>query len=155
MARAKQFPEFDPVAMDALIGTTQTPEDLSALFRFMQKRLAERILAGELTEHSGYAAGEDKPAGQANYRNGTTPRQHLAHHDCETLTFSLQFWNSLGRKPYRTADPTFRFSGSSITSSANRSRSSSATSSRAESARTSLELGARPPLTVACTTSRS
>lgn len=78
MARAKQFPEFDPVAMDALIGNTKTPEDLSALFRFMQKRLAERILAGELTEHLGYAAGEDKPAGQANYRNGTTPKTVLA-----------------------------------------------------------------------------
>jgi transposase-like protein len=78
MARAKQFPEFDPVAMDALIGNTKTPEDLSALFRFMQKRLAERILAGELTEHLGYAAGEEKPAGQSNYRNGTTPKTVLA-----------------------------------------------------------------------------
>jgi hypothetical protein len=35
--------------MDALIRKTKTPEDLSALFRFMQKRIAERILAGELT----------------------------------------------------------------------------------------------------------
>ena len=77
MARAKQFPEFDPVAMDALIGDTKTPEDLSALFRFMQKRLAERILAGELTDHLGYAPGAEKPAGQTNYRNGATPKTVL------------------------------------------------------------------------------
>ena len=78
MAKPKQFPEFDPAAMDALIGDTKTPEDLAALFRFMQKRLAERILAGELTEHLGYAAGEAKPVGQTNYRNGTTPKTVLA-----------------------------------------------------------------------------
>lgn len=77
MARAKEFPEFDPAAMDALIGDTKTPEDLSRLFRFMQKRLAERILAGELTEHLGYAPGEDKPAGQTNHRNGATPKTVL------------------------------------------------------------------------------
>jgi len=46
MARAKQVPEFDEAARDALIGDTETPADLSALFRQMQKRLAERILAG-------------------------------------------------------------------------------------------------------------
>ncbi|MBK7907228.1 MAG: IS256 family transposase [Gemmatimonadetes bacterium] len=77
MARPKEFPEFDPAAMDALIGKTKTPEDLSALFRFMQKRIAERILAGELTEHLGYAPGEEKPAGQANHRNGATPKTVL------------------------------------------------------------------------------
>ena len=77
MAKAKEFPEFDPTAMDALIGKTKTPEDLSALFRFMQKRIAERILAGELTEHLGYGPGEEKPDGQANHRNGATPKTVL------------------------------------------------------------------------------
>jgi putative transposase len=77
MARPKQFPEFDPAALDALIGETKTPEDLSALFRFMQKRLAERILAGELTEHLGDAAGAEKPEGQSNHRNGSTPKTVL------------------------------------------------------------------------------
>jgi len=64
--------------MDALIGDTKAPEDLAALFRFMQKRLAERILAGELTDHLGYAAGEAKPPGQTNYRSRTTPMTVLA-----------------------------------------------------------------------------
>jgi len=77
MARAKQVPEFDPAALDALIGDTKTPADLSLLFRQLQKRLAERILAGELTEHLGYAPGTPKPDGQANYRNGATPKTVL------------------------------------------------------------------------------
>ena len=36
-----------------------------------------RILAGELTAHLGYAPGEEKPAGQANHRNGSTPKTVL------------------------------------------------------------------------------
>jgi transposase-like protein len=64
-------------ALDALIGDTATPEELGALFRRLQKRLAERILAGELTNHLGYAPGETKPAEQANYRNGSSAKTVL------------------------------------------------------------------------------
>jgi transposase-like protein len=77
MAKTKSGPEFAEAALDALIGDTKTPEDLSTLFRQMQKRLAERILAAELTEHLGYAPGEEKPAAQPNYRNGSTPKTVL------------------------------------------------------------------------------
>ena len=77
MARRKQVQEFDGAALDALIGDTKTPEDLSALFRTLQKRLAERILAGELTAHLGYAPGTPKPDGQPNHRNGATPKTVL------------------------------------------------------------------------------
>ena len=77
MAKTKTEPEFDEAALDALIGETKSPEALSALFRQMQKRLAERILAGELTEHLGYAPGEEKPAAQTNHRNGSTPKTVL------------------------------------------------------------------------------
>ena len=64
-------------ALDALIGETATPEELGALFRRLQKRLAERILAGELTNHLGYAAGEAKPVAQTNYRNGSSAKTVL------------------------------------------------------------------------------
>lgn len=64
-------------ALDALIGDTATPEELGVLFRRLQKRLAERILAGELTDHLGYAPGAAKPAGQANYRNGSSAKTVL------------------------------------------------------------------------------
>jgi putative transposase len=77
MAKTKKEPEFDEAALDALIGDTKTPAALSALFRKMQKRIAERILAGELTEHLGYAPGAEKPAAQANHRNGSTPKTVL------------------------------------------------------------------------------
>ena len=77
MAKTKKEPEFDEAALDALIGDTKTPAALSALFRKMQKRIAERILAGELTEHLGYGPGEEKPATQANHRNGSTPKTVL------------------------------------------------------------------------------
>ncbi len=77
MPKSKPVPAFDPAALDALIGDTKTPEDLSALFRQLQKRLAERILAGELTAHLGYGPGEAKPAAQPNHRNGSTPKTVL------------------------------------------------------------------------------
>ena len=77
MARAKVFPEFDPAVLDALIGDAKTAEDFVGLTRAIQKRLAERMLAGELTAHLGYAPGEAKPDGQANHRNGTTPKTVL------------------------------------------------------------------------------
>jgi transposase-like protein len=77
MARAKEFPEFDPAVLDALIGDAKTAEDFVGLTRAIQKRLAERMLAGELSAHLGYAPGEAKPDGQANHRNGTTPKTVL------------------------------------------------------------------------------
>src|ERR1051325_4917369 len=77
MAKRKTEPEFDEAALDALIGDTKSPAALSALFRQMQKRLAERILAAELTEHLGYAPGAEKPETQTNYRNGSTPKTVL------------------------------------------------------------------------------
>src|SRR5215470_11342971 len=87
MARRKRLPdpEFDPKALDALIGDTKTPDDLAALFRRMKKALAERILNAELTEHLGYAAGELKPAAQGNHRNGSTPKTVLTDDDTVTL----------------------------------------------------------------------
>ena len=77
MAKPKTGPAFDDATLDALIGDTKTPEQLSVLFRWMQKRIAERMLAGELTEHLGYAPGADKPSEQVNYRNGSTPKTVL------------------------------------------------------------------------------
>jgi transposase-like protein len=63
--------------LDALIGETRTTAQLEVLFRQMKKRIVERMLEGELTHHLGYAPGEDKPAGQANHRNGSTPKTVL------------------------------------------------------------------------------
>ena len=61
MAKSKAQAATD-AALDAFIGQAESPADLPDLFRALQKRLAERILAGELTPHLGYAAGVEKPA---------------------------------------------------------------------------------------------
>src|SRR5262245_48737006 len=77
--------EFSEEALDALIGDTKTPEELEALFRRMKKAMAERILNAELTHHLGYAAGAEKPAEQANHRNGSTSKTVLTEDDTVTL----------------------------------------------------------------------
>src|ERR1051325_7139544 len=80
MARSKRRretppePDFAPEALDALIGDARK---LEALFRQMKKRIVERMLGAELTHHLGYAPGVEKPAGQANHRNGSTPKTLL------------------------------------------------------------------------------
>ncbi|MFN8581364.1 MAG: IS256 family transposase [Gemmatimonadaceae bacterium] len=74
---AKQTAVVPEAALDALIGTTRTTEELEELFRAMKKRVVERMLGAELSQHLGYGPGEEKPAGQANHRNGTTPKTVL------------------------------------------------------------------------------
>lgn len=69
--------EFDPAAVDALLGGRKTMGELDELFRQMKKVLMERALSGELTHHLGYGRGEPKPLEQANHRNGTTPKTVL------------------------------------------------------------------------------
>jgi putative transposase len=69
--------EFDPAAVDALLGGRKTMAELDDLFRQMKKVLMERALSGELTHHLGYGRGEPKPAEQPNHRNGTTPKTVL------------------------------------------------------------------------------
>jgi transposase-like protein len=77
--RVSQQPplQFDPQALDALIGEAKTPAEVDELFRRMKKALMERILKGELTHHLGYAPGEEKPEAQPNHRNGSTPKTVL------------------------------------------------------------------------------
>lgn len=62
----KEFPPFDPAALDALIGDARSPEDITAAMRALQKRLPERMLAGKLTARLGYGSGEEKLASRAN-----------------------------------------------------------------------------------------
>jgi len=78
MARSRKPPSpFDPRALDALIGERKTLEEVDDLFRQMKQALMERILAGELTHHLGYAKGDAKPSDQPNHRNGSTPKTVL------------------------------------------------------------------------------
>ncbi len=64
-------------AVDALVADVQTPEQLEAVFRDLKRRLVERVLRAELTQHLGYPDGAVRPAGETNARNGTTPKTVL------------------------------------------------------------------------------
>lgn len=70
-------PLFAPEALDALMGGRTTMAELDELFRQMKKAVYERALSGELTHHLGYAKGAEKPTGQPNHRNGSTPKTVL------------------------------------------------------------------------------
>ena len=70
--------EFDPAAVEQLLGGRKTMEELDELFRQMKKVLMEKALSGELTHHLGYGRGEPKPDDQPNHRNGTTPKTVLS-----------------------------------------------------------------------------
>ena len=83
-------PVFDPAAIDAIIGDTKTPAELEALFRAMKQVIVERMLHAELTHHLGYERGTAKPAGQANRRNGSTPKTVLTDDDTLQLEVLLR-----------------------------------------------------------------
>jgi putative transposase len=74
MAKKKAEPVMPDAQMDALIAGTKTIDEFEVLFSRLKAQMIERILGAELTSHLGYAPGEDKPAGQANHRNGSTPK---------------------------------------------------------------------------------
>jgi hypothetical protein len=46
----------------------------------LTRRLVERALSEELTEHLGYPAGQAPPGGAGNSRNGTSPKTVLTDH---------------------------------------------------------------------------
>ena len=66
-----------PEVLDELLQGAKTPGDINALFKGLKKAILERALNAELTHHLGYAKGEDKPEGEDNHRNGTTPKTVL------------------------------------------------------------------------------
>lgn len=74
MAKKRQDPILPDAQIDALVAGATTAPEMEAIFGALKKRIIERMLAGELTHHLGYAPGADKPADQTNHRNGSTPK---------------------------------------------------------------------------------
>ena len=78
---ARKRPEYpaglSDEAVDALIAEVKTPEQLDEVFRDLKRRLVERVLRAELTQHLGYPEGAGRPTGASNARNGTTPKTIL------------------------------------------------------------------------------
>jgi len=69
--------------VDELLAGARTPEEITGpdgLLQRLTKRLVERAMAAELTEHLGYEHGQAPPGGVGNARNGTTPKTiHTGH----------------------------------------------------------------------------
>ena len=69
--------------IDELLAGARTPEEITGpegLLQRLTKRLVERAMAAELTEHLGYEHGQAPPGGIGNTRNGTTPKTvHTGH----------------------------------------------------------------------------
>ena len=63
--------------IDELMKEYQGPEDFQALFTALKKAVMERALNAELSAHLGYEKGEERPADQANHRNGASSKTVL------------------------------------------------------------------------------
>jgi putative transposase len=63
--------------IDELLAGAQTEEELvgpGGLLADLTRRLVERAMSAELTEHLGYEPHQEPPGGTSNTRNGTTPK---------------------------------------------------------------------------------
>ena len=63
--------------IDELMKEYRGPEDFQALFTALKKAVMERALNAELSAHLGYEKGEERPADQANHRNGASSKTVL------------------------------------------------------------------------------
>lgn len=72
--KEKEPPPFDFRLLDGVLGEKPTHEEFEHVFKQLKKAFIERILSAELTDHLGYERGEEKPEGQRNHRNGSTPK---------------------------------------------------------------------------------
>jgi transposase-like protein len=69
--------------IDELLAGARTPEEIvgpDGLLQRLTKRLVERAMAAELSEHLGYEHGQAPPGGVGNARNGMTAKTiHTGH----------------------------------------------------------------------------
>src|SRR3954447_8892420 len=69
--------ELSDELVDQLLSGYERPEDVTGpdgLLKQLTKRLVERAMSAELTEHLGYEHRGEPPVGSTNRRNGTTPK---------------------------------------------------------------------------------
>src|SRR5918998_1636327 len=69
--------------IDELLAGARTEEEIvgpGGLLADLTRRLGERGLSGELTEHPGYERHQEPPGGSGNTRNGSTPKTLVTEH---------------------------------------------------------------------------
>ena len=63
-------PQIPQELLEQLIPGPVTPAEFEEIFQRFKKAFMERALGAEMTQHLGYRAGEAKPQGSRNHRNG-------------------------------------------------------------------------------------
>lgn len=71
------LPQIPAELLEKLIPGPVTAGQLEDIFQQFKKAFIEQALGGELSHHLGYAAGQVKPDGAANYRNGKSTKTVL------------------------------------------------------------------------------
>jgi putative transposase len=69
--------------IDELLAGARTEEEIvgrGGLLADLTRRLVERAISAELTEHLGYERHQEPPGGNGNTRNGTTPKTLMTEH---------------------------------------------------------------------------
>jgi putative transposase len=69
--------------IDELLAGARTEEEIvgpGGLLADLTRRLVERALSAELTDHLGYEPHQEPPGGTGNARNGTTPKTLVTEH---------------------------------------------------------------------------
>src|SRR3954471_11318127 len=69
--------------IDELLAGARTEEEIvgpGGLLADLTRRLVERAMSAELTEHLGYARHHEPPGGAGNTRNGSTPKTLVTEH---------------------------------------------------------------------------
>jgi putative transposase len=83
VASATDCADLSDELVDELLAGARSPEEITGpdgLLSRLTKRLVERAMAAELTDHLGYGHGQAPPGGVGNARNGTTPKTlHTGH----------------------------------------------------------------------------
>ena len=76
-ARSAALPKIPKELIDQFITGPMTGEAVNAASMAFKKALIERAMGAELGHHLGYPAGDTKPEGTANQRNGSTAKTVL------------------------------------------------------------------------------
>ena len=63
--------------LDELVKGPMSPTDVQALFQSFKQAVIERAMGAEMSHHLGYRAGEARPEGETNHRNGRTGKTVL------------------------------------------------------------------------------
>lgn len=69
-AAKTETPQIPAELLEQLIPGPVTPAEFEDIFQRFKKAFMERALGAEMTQHLGYKAGETKPEGTTNHRNG-------------------------------------------------------------------------------------